>query len=144
MSRHRILLFPLLLAAALPAAAQLDADQLALAAQQFALDRAHDARRLMVGPQQPSVAPIAATETCESLYTRRLAIMRAQLNYKPSFYADPRNSLAIVIGTFFEPAYYTLAYTGLTGYTDRLHKNELTAELDALRYASAERHCFVY
>jgi hypothetical protein len=69
--------------------------------------------------------------------------MRAQMNYKPPFYDDPRNNVAVVLGTFFEPAYFYLAYTGITGYTEKLSKDEMTAELDALRYASAQRNCFV-
>lgn len=142
-SQTPLIALPFLLAA-LPAAAELDADQMALAAQHFALDRARDTRRLILGPQQPAVAPVPERETCESLYTRRLALMRAQLNYKPSFYQDPRNTLAVAIGAVFEPGYYVLAYTGLSGYLDKLAKNEMSAEIDALRYASAERHCFVY
>lgn len=112
-------------------------------AEAFARDRAADGRRLVLGPTAPQVTPPPATLTCTELYERRVALMQQQLDYRPAYTDDPRNQAAVFIGTIATPAFYFLPFSGIQDYVDADRKVRTERELDALRYASATRQCYV-
>ncbi len=111
--------------------------------EQFAYDRLNDTRHLLLGPQQPTLPPVAPNQTCAELYARRLTLMQSQYNYVPPYTDDPRNRAAVMIGTVFNPALFYLAFTGIQAYAHGTRAHQTDSELDALRYASAEQQCYV-
>ncbi|MGH8598437.1 MAG: hypothetical protein ACREXT_17430 [Gammaproteobacteria bacterium] len=111
--------------------------------EQFVYDRIGDGHRLILGPHAPHTAPVAPHQTCEALYAQRLALMQTQYDYKPAYTDDPRNRAAIFIGTIFTPAFYFLAFSGIQAYGEANDDAATHAQLDTLRYASAQQQCFV-
>lgn len=111
----------------------------------FAQDRARDALRLLEGPQPPAPRTAPRDLSCTELYERRVTLMRQTRDYRPGYWDDPRNKAAIFIGTIYNPAFYFLAYSGITEYleTARGTADDIRTELDSLRYASAYKQCFV-
>jgi hypothetical protein len=119
------------------------APELARRGEQFAYDRLQDGRRLLLGPQPVTPPTLPASQSCEDLYLRRLALMRGQVDYKPPYTDDPRNRAAVFIGALWTPGFYYLAFSGIQAYVDAQRKPEAQAEIDALRSASAAQRCFV-
>jgi len=111
--------------------------------EQFTYDRLQDARHLMIGPQQPNVAPVAPNQTCAELYVQRLHLMQSQYDYAPTFSDDRRNQAATFLGAIFNPALFYLAFTSIQSYTHATAIHQTNAEIDALRYASAAQQCYV-
>ncbi|MEM7467465.1 MAG: hypothetical protein AAF387_11335 [Pseudomonadota bacterium] len=110
---------------------------------EFAHDRVQDLKLLILGPNGQPPPHIAPHQTCEQLYQRRLAVLPQTLNYKPDYWDDPRNRVAVFLGTMFSPAFYFLGYSGVSNYIDSARQIDPRIELDALRYASAQQRCFV-
>lgn len=133
----------LALSAATASAAATDRETRRAATAAFVHDRAAEARHLLLGPARPAPPAVLPGQDCATLYARRLALMRTQYDYKPAYTDDPRNRAAVFIGTIFTPAFYYLAFTGIQSYTEHAHDAQTQAEIDALRYASALRQCYV-
>lgn len=112
-------------------------------ARDFAAHRVQDGRRLLLGPQPAGPLPVPVGQSCTELYAQRVALMQAQADYTPRFTDDPRNRAAVFIGTIFTPAFYYLAYSGVTEYLESGTRVDREAQLDALRQASAAQQCFV-
>ena len=110
---------------------------------EFAKKRFNDLKKLINGPNGQPAPHIAPYQTCQQLYYRRLAIMPRTLNYKPDYWDDPRNQVAVFLGTMFTPAFYFLGYSGINAYLDAANQIDPRIELDALRHASAQQRCFV-
>ncbi|MEQ8659976.1 MAG: hypothetical protein RLW62_04105 [Gammaproteobacteria bacterium] len=131
-------MLPLLLAlagAALPAATS------ANAVSTFARERAHDVHALLLGPVAPQ-PPAVGEGDCATLYARRLALLREDLDHRPSFWRDPRHAAAVFTGAVWTPAFYYLPYRAVSAVAAEGRDARRAAELDALRMASAEARCF--
>ncbi len=109
----------------------------------FARARLDDGRRLLLGPPAPTPSPATPELDCAALYTRRVALMQDQLDYRPAWSDDPRNQSAVFIGAVFTPGFYFLPFSGIQDYLDRDRKVRIERELDVLRAAAAARHCDV-
>lgn len=110
---------------------------------EFAKRRFSDLKKIIAGPNGQPAPNIAPYQTCQQLYQRRLAILPQTLNYKPDYWDDPRNQVAVFLGTMFTPAFYFLGYSGVSAYLDAANQIDPRIELDALRHASAQQRCFV-
>ena len=110
---------------------------------EFAKRRMGDLKKLVVGPNGQPAPHIAPYQTCQQLYQRRLALLPRTLNYKPSYWDDPRNQVAVFLGTMFAPAFYFLGYSGISSYLDAANQIDPRIELDALRHVSAQQRCFL-
>jgi len=108
----------------------------------FIVDRLHDTRRLIAGPSESVPPIIEADQSCIELYQRRLILLRQLRDYNPTYWDDPRNQAAVLIGTIWAPAFYFLNYSAVNAQLDTLNHLDPQAELDALRHASAQRRCF--
>lgn len=109
----------------------------------FAERRILDIKKLIGGPNGHPAPAIAPYQSCQQLYTRRLQLLPKTLDYKPAYWDDPRNQVAVFLGTMYAPAFYFLSYTGITAYLDAAHQIDPRIELDALRHASAQQRCFI-
>jgi hypothetical protein len=110
-------------------------------AERFARDRLGDAHDLLVGPERP--AAMSPTDLdCRALYARRVALIQDRLDYRPTFWDDPRNRTSVFLGATWTPAFYYLGYSALAGYTQANTGPQRQAEIDALRSASARQRCF--
>ena len=109
----------------------------------FAERRILDIKKLIGGPNGHPAPTIAPYQSCQQLYARRLQLLPKTLNYKPAYWDDPRNQVAVFLGTMFAPAFYFLSYTGITSYLDAAHQIDPRIELAALRHASAQQRCFL-
>ena len=110
---------------------------------EFAKNRFNDLKKIIVGPNGQPPPDIAPYQTCQQLYRRRLELLPKTLNYKPDYWDDPRNQVAVFLGTMFTPAFYFLGYSGISAYLDAANQIDPRIELDALRHASAQQRCFV-
>ena len=110
---------------------------------EFAQRRLNDLKKLIKGPNGQPAPHIEPFQTCQQLYYRRLEILPRTLNYKPDYWDDPRNRVAVFLGTMFAPAFYFLGYTGVSAYLDAANQIDPRIELDALRHASAQQRCFL-
>lgn len=115
----------------------LSADQ----ARAFARARIADGHALLLGPSQPTPPPVM-DYACTALYTRRLELMRAGLDYHQPYWDDPRHVAAIFVGAIWTPAFYYLPYRAVAGTAAGAHRDRVTAELDRLRHAAAAQRCF--
>ncbi|MGD9600957.1 MAG: hypothetical protein AB7O21_07315 [Gammaproteobacteria bacterium] len=118
-------------------------EQVSARSEQFVYDRLGDGQRMLLGPAAPRAVTVPPGQSCAALYERRVALLRAQYDYKPAYTDDPRNRAAVFIGTIFTPAFYYLAFSGVQAYNDAAGGADVQAEIDALRYASAAQQCFV-
>ena len=110
-------------------------------AEQFARNRYQDARSLLLGPKRPSaISP--TSESCGALYARRVALIKDQLDYRATFWDDPRNRAVVFIGSAWSGAFYYLPYSALAEYSEAITGPQTQAEIDALRAASARQRCF--
>ncbi len=110
-------------------------------AERFTRDRVRYAHDLLVGPKRPAaVSPIDLD--CRELYARRVVLIRERLDYRPTFWDDPRNGSSVFLGAVWTPAFYYLAYNALATYTEANSGPQGQAEIDALRAASARQRCF--
>ena len=110
---------------------------------EFAKHRFNDLKKIIKGPNGQPAPDISPFQSCQQLYQRRLSILPQTLNYKPDYWDDPRNQVAVFLGTMFTPAFYFLGYSGVSAYLDAANQIDPRIELDALRHASAQRRCFV-
>lgn len=110
---------------------------------QFAQQRIQDIKKLIGGPNGRPAPVIAPYQSCQQLYARRLQLLPQTLDYKPAYWDDPRNRVAVFLGTMFAPAFYFLSYTGISSYLDAARQIDPRIELDALRHASAQQRCFI-
>jgi hypothetical protein len=117
--------------------------QLQAHAERFAYDQIDGGRRLLLGPHAPRPVTPPTHQSCAALYAQRVALMRTQVDYKPSYTDDPRNRGALFIGTIFPPAFYFLAFSGIQAYGDATHGADTREQLTALSYASAAQQCYV-
>ena len=108
----------------------------------FAKNRYRDIKKIIFGPNGQPAPVIAPYQTCHQLYRRRLELLPQTLNYKPDYWDDPRNQVAVFLGTMFTPAFYFLGYSGISAYLDAANQIDPRIELDALRHASAQQRCF--
>ena len=110
---------------------------------EFTKQRIGDLKKLVLGPNGQPAPHIEPYQTCQQLYQRRLALLPKTLNYKPSYWDDPRNQVAVFLGTMFSPAFYFLGYSGISSYLDTANQIDPRIELDALRHVSAQQRCFL-
>jgi len=110
-------------------------------ARTFARARLADAHALLLGPSQP-VPPPVTNYDCEALYTRRLELMRAGLDYRLPYWDDPRHVAAVFVGAIWTPAFYYLPYRAVAETAAGARRNSGSAELDQLRHAAAAERCF--
>ncbi len=106
------------------------------------IDRYQDGRRLIEGPREVIPPALEPGQSCIALYERRLALLRHMDDYKPAYWDDPRNQAAVLIGTIWAPSFYFLSYSAINAHLDATNDTDPRAELDALRYASAQQRCF--
>lgn len=109
----------------------------------FAERRLNDIKKIILGPNGQPAPHIDPFQSCQQLYQRRLALLPKTLSYKPAYWDDPRNQVAVFLGTMFAPAFYFLGYTGISLYLEEANRIDPRIELDALRYASAQQRCFL-
>ncbi len=109
---------------------------------QFVVERYHDTRHLIEGPQGSAPPAIAPDQSCITLYERRLTLLRQLDDYKPPYWDDPRNQAAVFIGTMWTPAFYFLGYSAVNARLEEIDDIGPQTELDALRHASAQQRCF--
>lgn len=124
--------------AAEPSAPRLEA----VAPVQFVQARARDARNLTLG--HPAPQPVMPTDLdCTTLYHRRVALMRGQLDDGPTdYFNDPRIGAATFLGAVWTPAFYYLPLRTLQRFQDQQRRPQVQANIDALRAASAAQRCF--
>ena len=122
---------------ALPDAAALQASTVA-----FANDRADDAKLLLLGPSNAEAKPVSPELTCAELYERKLSLMHQQLDRHPEFLNDARNQTAFAVGTVTTWGFAFLPFSALQSYTEHARQRQVTTDLDALRYASAQLQCY--
>ena len=101
-----------------------------------------EANALINGPQ-PATFRNYSQLSCAELYARRLKLYRKDVDTNPTFTDDPRNHAAVFIGLIYTPAFYYLPYSAIMNYRDHAHDVRRESKLDALRFASAERDCFI-
>ncbi len=136
-------LLPSLLALSFNCAAAPDFSQTGHRAAQFAQDRVDDIGRMLEGPARPAVPAVPPVLSCNELYERKLALQRAQLGVRPAYGDDPRNAVAMAVGTINPWGFAFLPLSGMQSYLESARSGQLDAELDALRFASARQRCFV-
>lgn len=114
----------------------------AAALDRFGRARFDDARQLVNGARPPAVPAISPELDCRALYQQRVALSRDQLNYRPSFWEDPRSQTGVFLGAVWTPAFYYLPYRAFTDYRANAKAPQVQADIDALRAASAQLRCF--
>ena len=109
---------------------------------QFVQARAHDARDLVLG--QPAPQLVMPTDLdCTTLYNRRVALMRGQVDTGPSdYFDDPRIGAGTFLGAVWTPAFYYLPFRTLQRFQDQQRRPQQQAAIDELRAASAAQRCF--
>ncbi|MGR8918177.1 MAG: hypothetical protein ACU85V_01060 [Gammaproteobacteria bacterium] len=107
----------------------------------FGHDRVEDARELLLGPTPPQAAAVDSRD-CFELYRRKTELMRARLDHEPKFFDEPRHVAAVFTGTIWTPAFYYLPYRAVAATAAAPRRGQVTADLDALRRASAAARCF--
>jgi hypothetical protein len=143
----RILLVPalllVLLIGILPTASAASAVTLPTRAdvERFALARGADARELLLGPTQPEAA-IPGGMDCADLYLQRMALTRAGLDHRPTFWEDRRHPAAIFVGAIWTPGFYYLPFRAVTDLVEDSRAPQREADLEALRARSALLRCY--
>ena len=109
---------------------------------QFVRARATDARDLTLG--QPAPQLVMPTDLdCTTLYNRRVALMRGQVDAGPSdYFDDPRIGAGTFLGAVWTPAFYYLPLRTLQRFQDQQRRPQQQAAIDELRAASAAQRCF--
>ncbi len=109
---------------------------------QFVQARAHDARNLALGQGAPQMV-MPTDLDCTTLYNRRVALMRGQLDVGPTdYFDDPRIGAGTFLGAVWTPAFYYLPFRTLQRFQDQQRRPQVQADIDALRAASAAQRCF--
>ena len=109
---------------------------------QFVQARARDARNLTLGQAAPQTV-MPTDLDCTTLYHRRVALMRGQLDDGPTdYFNDPRIGAATFLGAVWTPAFYYLPLRTLQRFQDQQRRPQVQADIDALRAASAAQRCF--
>lgn len=109
---------------------------------QFVRARATDARDLTLG--QPAPQLVMPTDLdCTTLYNRRVALMRGQVDAGPSdYFDDPRIGAGTFLGAVWTPAFYYLPLRTLQRFQNQQRRPQQQAAIDELRAASAAQRCF--
>ena len=107
----------------------------------FARARFAEVQQLLSGPSQPRAQASPALD-CRALYQQRMALMRQQLDYRPSLWDDPRGQAGVLIAAIWSPALYYLPYRAVSNFQHAAHAPQITAEIDQLRAVSAGLRCF--
>lgn len=109
---------------------------------QFVQARATDARDLSLGPPPPQ--QVMPTDLdCATLYNRRVALMRGQVDHEPTdYFSDPRIDASTVLGAVWTPAFYYLPFRTLQRFQAEQRRPHQQAAIDELRAASAAQRCF--
>lgn len=124
-----------------PAAPMLEAVE-PVQVKQFVQARARDARNLTLGHPAPQIV-MPTNLDCTTLYNRRVALMRSQLDAGPTdYFDDPRIGAGTFLGAVWTPAFYYLPFRTLQRFQDQQRRPQLQADIDALRAASAAQRCF--
>lgn len=109
---------------------------------QFAQARVRDARNLSLGQPAPQIV-MPTNLDCTTLYNRRVALMRGQVDAGPTdYFDDPRSGAATFLGAVWTPAFYYLPFRTLQRFQDQQRRPQVQADIDALRAASAAQRCF--
>ena len=109
---------------------------------QFVADRAHDARDMTLGTPAPQMV-MPTDLDCTTLYNRRVALMRGQVDTGPTdYFDDPRIGAGSLLGAVWTPAFYYLPIRTLQRFRDQQRRPQLQADIDALPAASAAQRCF--
>jgi hypothetical protein len=109
---------------------------------QFVQARAADARDLTLGPPAPQ--PVMPTDLdCTTLYNRRVALMRGQVDHQATdYFSDPRIGASTVLGAVWTPAFYYLPFRTLQRFQAEQRRPQQQTAIDELRAASAAQRCF--
>ena len=109
---------------------------------QFVQARVTDARDLTLS--QPAPQLVMPTDLdCTTLYNRRVALMRGQVDAGPSdYFDDPRIGAGTFLGAVWTPAFYYLPFRTLQRFQDQQRRPQQQAAIDELRAASAAQRCF--
>ena len=111
--------------------------------EQFARERAGEARDLLFGPPRQSAVTVPTGLDCNLLYQRRVTLMQQQASSsRPAFWDDPRNRASLLIGTVWTPALAYLPLRAVTDFYTAEHAPRDQFELDALRTQAAAQRCF--
>ena len=114
----------------------------AMQVKQFVQARAHDARDLALGEPAPQLV-MPTDLDCSTLYNRRVALMRGQLDSSPTdYFSDPRIGAGTFLGAVWTPAFYSLPFRTLQRFQHEQRRPQVQADIDALRAASAAQRCF--
>ncbi len=109
---------------------------------QFVQARATDARDLTLGPPPPQLV-MPTDLDCATLYNRRVALMRGQVDHEPTdYFSDPRIGASTVLGAVWTPAFYYLPFRTLQRFQAEQRRPHQQAAIDELRAASAAQRCF--
>lgn len=109
---------------------------------QFVQARASDARNLTLGQPAPQLL-MPTNLDCTTLYNRRVALMRGQVDHDPTdYFSDPRIGAGTVLGAVWTPAFYYLPLRSLQRFQAEQRRPQQQAAIDELRAASAAQRCF--
>ena len=109
---------------------------------QFVQARATDARDLVLGQPVPQLV-MPTDLDCTTLYNRRVALMRGQVDAGPSdYFDDPRIGAGTFLGAVWTPAFYYLPLRTLQRFQNQQRRPQQQAAIDELRAASAAQRCF--
>ena len=109
---------------------------------QFVRARATDARDLTLGQPVPQLV-MPTDLDCTTLYNRRVALMRGQVDAGPSdYFDDPRIGAGTFLGAVWTPAFYYLPLRTLQRFQNQQRRPQQQAAIDELRAASAAQRCF--
>ena len=110
-----------------PPVATLDAVE-PVQVKQFVKERARDARDLALGNPAPR-AVVPTDLDCATLYNRRVALMRGQVDANPTdFMGDPRIRTSALLGTVWIPAFAYLPFRTVQQFRERLKQVNANAE----------------
>lgn len=109
---------------------------------QFVQARVTDARDLTLVPPAPQLV-MPTDLDCTTLYNRRVALIRGQLDHEPTdYFNDPRIGASTVLGAVWTPAFYYLPFRTLQRFQAEQRRPHQQAAIDELRAASAAQRCF--
>ena len=109
---------------------------------QFIQAHASEARDLTLGPPAPQLL-MPTDLDCATLYNRRVALLRGQLDQAPTdYFSDPRIGASTVLGALWTPAFYYLPFRTLQRFQAEQRRPQQQAAIDELRAASAAQRCF--
>ncbi len=94
-------------------------------------------------PVAPIPVPQDLTMDCIQLEREIAAITPLSYSYKPSFYENPYQGAALLLGTTISPVFY--AYPAYDYYLDYRESSRIIPtqdRLELLRHLKADRHCF--